>query len=332
MDLTNAAMTVGAFGGQTSLMYFDRKRQEKVQMENTRKLMDLQKSNQMELNRQGQQIQQETWEKTNYPRQIEMLKEAGMNPSLLYSKGGSGGVTGSQGGGSASSGSAPNLGMLPLPSLIEAAKLKSEIDVNKSIANLNNTNANKTAGVDTDKTQAEIKEITQNIANEEVKNEILKIDEKLKQLELSKSELTFDAYLKKVHEELRDLKGKADKSIVEGENAKELQRIAVQKYKNEAYATVLQNQLSKQNINKTKQETVNMIEELQIKWAQLGLNERDISVKEYKNRIDKFVAEMNASTPAVGNVLGNMIWRFQDDVSDMFGVDKMDRMGEKIKD
>ena len=75
-----------------------------------------------------------------------------------------------------------------------------------------------------------------------------------------------------------------------------------------------------------------MIEELQIKWAQLGLNERDIKVHEKKVKIDKFIAEMNASTPSVGNVIGNMIWRFQDETNDMLGKEKYDRTGEKVKD
>jgi hypothetical protein len=47
------------------------------------------------------------WKKTNYPAQIEMMKEAGLNPALMYGQAGAGGQTGSQGGGSAASGQAP---------------------------------------------------------------------------------------------------------------------------------------------------------------------------------------------------------------------------------
>ena len=50
-------------------------------------------------------------EKTNYPAQMAMLKEAGLNPGLIYGHAGSGGVTGSPAGGSAAIGNAP----APLP-------------------------------------------------------------------------------------------------------------------------------------------------------------------------------------------------------------------------
>ena len=76
-------------------------------MSNQQKLMNLQVQNQMKLDKHGQELQLDTWKKTSYPAQVEMLKEAGLNPALLYGNGGPGGVTGSQGGGSAASGSAP---------------------------------------------------------------------------------------------------------------------------------------------------------------------------------------------------------------------------------
>ena len=77
-------------------------------MSNQQKLMNLQVQNQMKLDDYGQQIQLDTWNKTSYPAQVEKLKEAGLNPALLYGNGGAGGVTGSQGGGNASGGSAPS--------------------------------------------------------------------------------------------------------------------------------------------------------------------------------------------------------------------------------
>jgi hypothetical protein len=72
-----------------------------------RELMHLQHSNQMALNRQGHNLQYDLWKRTSYPAQLKMMKEAGLNPSLMYGGGpGSGGSTGSQTGGSAVGGSA----------------------------------------------------------------------------------------------------------------------------------------------------------------------------------------------------------------------------------
>lgn len=94
-------------GGSLLSMLVQKKR-EKRAMANTKELMALQHKNQQELNKQGQNLQLDTWEKTNYPAQMEMLKEAGLNPALLYGMSGGGGTTtGSQSGGTAASGSAP---------------------------------------------------------------------------------------------------------------------------------------------------------------------------------------------------------------------------------
>ena len=66
-----------------------------------------QQQRQMELNQQGHDLQMDMWNKTNYGAQIGHMKEAGLNPALMYGMGGGGGATtGSQGGGSAAKGMA----------------------------------------------------------------------------------------------------------------------------------------------------------------------------------------------------------------------------------
>jgi hypothetical protein len=98
----NPLITAGA-SGILGMITGDRR--ENRQYHNNKKLMGIQMENQKKLNEQAQQLQMRTWEQTNYPAQMKMLKEAGLNPGLLYGKGGQGGTTGSVGGGTASSGS-----------------------------------------------------------------------------------------------------------------------------------------------------------------------------------------------------------------------------------
>jgi len=83
-------------------------------MSNQESLMNLQMTNQKQLDKYGQELQLDTWKKTSYPTQVEMLKEAGLNPALLYGGSGSGDTTGSQGGGSAASGNAPSPQQMPM--------------------------------------------------------------------------------------------------------------------------------------------------------------------------------------------------------------------------
>ncbi len=77
------------------------------QHERTKELMDIQNKNQWNLNKQGADLQMDMWNKTNYGAQMQHLKDAGLNPSLMYGNSGGGGTTaGSQTGGSAGSGQA----------------------------------------------------------------------------------------------------------------------------------------------------------------------------------------------------------------------------------
>lgn len=77
------------------------------QHERQKELMGIQFGNQQKLNEQGQALQMKTWQQTGYGAQMKMMKEAGLNPGLMYGMSGGGGQsTGSQGGGSAQSGNA----------------------------------------------------------------------------------------------------------------------------------------------------------------------------------------------------------------------------------
>ena len=88
-------------------------------------LMGHQLQNQMALNKHGHELQYDMWKRTNYPAQVRMLKEAGLNPALLYGMSGGGGTTtGSQGGGSAQSGSAQSFQPMDMSSMLVAEQLK----------------------------------------------------------------------------------------------------------------------------------------------------------------------------------------------------------------
>ncbi len=83
---------------------------QKQQYQNQVDLMGIQQRNQMELNRQGQQIAKENWDYTNYENQVKHMQNAGLNVGLMYQGGGQGGQSTSASGGSAASGQAPTIG------------------------------------------------------------------------------------------------------------------------------------------------------------------------------------------------------------------------------
>jgi hypothetical protein len=101
-----AAMGIGG----NLLQGIGRKRREERGLSYQKDLMGLQQRNQMDLNKQGHQLQMDMWNKTNYGAQMEHLKDAGLNPALMYGMSGGGGTTaGSQSGGGAGGGNAPEV-------------------------------------------------------------------------------------------------------------------------------------------------------------------------------------------------------------------------------
>lgn len=96
-----------------------------------KEMMGIQFANQLALNEQGQRLQMQTWRETGYPAQMKMMKEAGLNPALMYGMSGGGGqTTGSQGGGSAAGNQAhaPMEISSQIQAGLEAAMLKAQTD------------------------------------------------------------------------------------------------------------------------------------------------------------------------------------------------------------
>jgi hypothetical protein len=133
-----ASGVIGA-GASFGLGQISAELQEKRQKD----LMELQVKNQERLNRMGHELQMETWKKTNYGAQMKELAAAGLNPSLIYGKGGAGGVTGGQGGGSASGAQAPSTPFMNIEALDFAKRAKEIQLLDAQTKNVNADTSNK---------------------------------------------------------------------------------------------------------------------------------------------------------------------------------------------
>ena len=190
----------------------------KQQFNRQKQLMDLQLQNQRLLNQQGSDIQMDMWNKTNYQAQVQQLKAAGLNPSMLYGKGGQGGVTGSQGGGSAASGNAQMAQMMD----INIAKNLAEIRLLQAQADNQNSQAEANRGYLKDQstaTTANLKQtfdlIETQIGTEQAKKLNIEADTVLKQLEAYVKDKTKDNQVEMVNQSLDQLRNLNDKMAIE---------------------------------------------------------------------------------------------------------------------
>jgi len=144
---------------------------------NERNLMGLQQQNQMGLNQQGHDLQMDMWNKTNYGAQMEHIKNAGLNPALMYGMSGGGGTTaGSQGGGSASKGSSQQGRQMDMSNLLVGAQAEKLKEETKDIVSART----KRDGPDTNAVNTGIDKVNQEIANLIKSGKVIEADFDLK--------------------------------------------------------------------------------------------------------------------------------------------------------
>lgn len=94
----------GIAGTVAGILGIGEKRQDRRQIEQQKRLQELQIQGNKEMSEFEKNQQLDMWNKTNYGAQVNHLKEAGLNPALLYGMGGSGGATTGGGSGAGVSG------------------------------------------------------------------------------------------------------------------------------------------------------------------------------------------------------------------------------------
>lgn len=182
----------GAIGGLGSLMGIGRRKEKKAreaeEREHQRQLeyMGLQAQYNKEQAKYSTELSKEMWDYTNYENQVKHLKEAGLNPALLYGQGGGGGSA--TGGGSAAGVGLPSstgVGMGIQWEQMEAQKELAKAEAAKTNAEAAKLMTTDTENVksETEKNKQEIKESKKRI--ESLTSQIHKTNEESKIIEFN---------------------------------------------------------------------------------------------------------------------------------------------------
>lgn len=293
------------------------KARERRALRNTEKLMGLQTRNQSELNRQGQQLQLDTWEKTSYPAQMEMLKEAGLNPGLLYGNGGPGGVTGSQGGGSASGGSAPAPQPMPME-LGNAMRIGAEIALMKAQAKKAEAEANVIGTTGVPEAQTRISEAgyrMENIAaiteNAKAQNALIQAETEYKQIQTETASKSMEELVNSITLNNQRLVNEITKGANEAKISSETINEAIKQIQQTTVEQSLRIALTKENITKTQEETEKIIKEQTVmitetvqKWASLSQKDQEIALQTIANAFNTSLpAKIGQWTGIIGNII-----------------------------
>ena len=139
---------------------------------------------------------------------------------------------------------------------LQMAQIASQIELTKAQARLANTQADKTAGVDTAQTTANIKNIEQNTANAAITNEILEYNKEMSRIQTEIAKETKDNIIWNSANAMFKLMGEAESARAKG--------------KIDTATADAQIQIVKQTT------TINTLKMLQIK-GEINLNEKQIA-------------------------------------------------------
>lgn len=246
----NAAMSSGAANEQWG---------------NQLRLMDIQNRYNEQMAKNNQQRNKDLWDYTNYENQKQHIKNAGLNPALMYGMGGGGGVSasGAQGQGvTQPTDRSVEMGLKQQGLGLQLASIASQVDLNKSQAEKNKVEADKIAGVDTDLQKATIDNLIAQTSNEKVKKGLI-----LGQIRVADAE-------EELKRNMADwTKDKADETRW---NIKSLQK-GIGKLAEEINGMKLDNELKERTIdNKVKESALtlqNLMSEILLKGSQRKVNE-----------------------------------------------------------
>lgn len=150
---------------------------------NQLRLMEIQNRYNEQMAKNNQQRNKDLWDYTNYENQKQHMKNAGLNPALMYGMGGGGGVSasGAQGQGVTQPTDRSVEMELKQQGLgLQLASIASQVELNKSQAEKNKAEADKIAGVDTDVQKATMDNIIAQTSNEKIKKGLIYADTRFK--------------------------------------------------------------------------------------------------------------------------------------------------------
>lgn len=147
--------------------------QDKRQLEQQQKLQEMQIAGSKEMARFNQELNLDTWQKTSYPAQMEMIKKAGLSPGLIYGQSGAGGQLGGASGGAPSSpGAASSQDLFALTAI---KKAQAEIKGIEAQAGKTEAEKDYISGVQTDEALTRIADLTQGIDNKKAIKELTEV-------------------------------------------------------------------------------------------------------------------------------------------------------------
>lgn len=259
--------------------------------------------------------QLDLWNKTNYEAQVKHLKAAGLNPGLIYGMSGGGGATAGAGGAMPSNQEGSGGVVSGAMGMMNMSLLNAQKKVLESQANLNNVEAAKKQGVDTEAVKQGIAESIQRIATG-------KADEQLKSAlaagtnldNLFKQEAN-PKLLRKIDVEIDNLEEGLEAAVRSNKIGAATAKDIITQAELRTAGMRLENKLTEAKTKLTTAQEQESLAAVQQKWKDLEIKSGQLSLDQKKVEIQKFVDGIKLEYPGIFNVIGKTLNDFIEDLN-----------------
>lgn len=328
---------------------------DKRQLEQQQKLQEMQMKGSKELMDYEMMKQLEMWQNTGYAAQKKQMKEADINPALMYGMGGGGAQTTGNTGAMVSGGEAPKGGReiqemmgMGLQRGMQAAQIKL---MESQAANLDADTKNKgTGGIIQQEAGSRMAKLAAETANLGIQKEILEVDKAIKEIQKRVAGETADTEIQQANVDLRTAIQNYRSAAVKANVAEETQDEQIRIMQEEAIGAKLKNlltgaqtqltekgiQVSDAQINKMAADIAQGWQKIKIDaynansnrttasaaWNQSESNIRNAATNEKNAATQAWKAAMDAGNPAIWNVLGGEALRAIEAIWNIFGSER----------
>lgn len=276
------------------------------QLEQQQKLtnMQLQANESLSAYNFGQQY--DMWQKTNYPAQVQELQQAGLNPALLYGRGGAGGTTTGSPTTGAGMGIAPSGNPVAQMSQNTVAGAEAAADINLKNAQAENIKAQtpKEGGL----MQAQTDSLTQGIQNQKAQEALTKAQTDFQNLSNQITGKTIQDQIDTIVNTSNKIASEASSAMTQSDvdiNTRD-QKIAIMKAM--AVGAFLQNNLTTANTNLTQEQVNKTINDIKQSIRTNDINAQNANTNEGQLKLQQMLRDVKDSSnlllKGIGGILG----------------------------
>jgi hypothetical protein len=244
----------------------------------------------------NQGLQQQMWDYTNYENQVKHMEAAGLNPALLYGKGGGGGATTGSVNSNVSQQSSQNnnSGMAGLQMGLGLQMQQAQVKLIEA--------QTKNVEADTENKPLTGQNVSADTANKQTQNVIMNIDAKSKQLEQDILNANKENLIAITNQQLLKLENEVDTGRADATVSQETVQTRIKQQRADLVKTGLEQHLIKANTGVSEARIKEIANDMIINWNNGEVNKVNADIHQKRYLLDLKNRDMTDQEKAIWNI------------------------------